>query len=274
MLEQLLPFGLKLLAHLLLPTVDLRDFEQSLVEIPDEEAFDFVVGLVHPDPSRKQAARKLLPAEYHDLSNSALFDAIVAMAFCLADRDARFRVSVKYLAGLTPDMLSTTGRAIIGGQAGFDTLCERLRHVNGTRAGHHGRIKELGHLAGLSTSESPLDPQIRSILLEKIETNIANAVEAESLETRCPCGRDHEPHSPCVRCGMSRSRPDPRLARRAAAAQSLTGGGSAPRSPNLSLKRVAKYVSSGGEKPKAILCASSEQMCGHINRTRKTHSHE
>ncbi|MGY4464311.1 hypothetical protein ACVWYI_008324 [Bradyrhizobium sp. LB13.1] len=94
------------------------------------------------------------------------------------------------------------------------------------------------------------------------------------VETRCPCRRDHEPHSPCVCRGMSRSRPDLRLARRAAAARSLTGGASAPRSPNPSLKRVAKYGSSGGEKPKAILCASSEQMCGHINRTKKTHSHE
>jgi hypothetical protein len=54
----------------------------------------------------------------------------------------------------------------------------------------------------------------------------------------------------------------------------LTGGASAPRSPNLHLKRVAKYRSSGGEKPKAIPRASSEQMRGHINRTKKTHSHE
>jgi hypothetical protein len=41
-----------------------------------------------------------------------------------------------------------------------------------------------------------------------------------------------------------------------------------PRSPNPSLKRVAKYGSSGGEKPKAILCASSEEMCGRINPTK------
>ena len=34
-----------------------------------------------------------------------------------------------------------------------------------------------------------------------------------------------------------------------------------PSSPDPSLKRVAKYRSSGGEKPKAILCASSEQIC-------------
>ncbi|MEY9418199.1 hypothetical protein ABIF69_004641 [Bradyrhizobium japonicum] len=97
---------------------------------------------------------------------------------------------------------------------------------------------------------------------------------SSSLENRCPCGRDHEPHSPCVCRGMSRSRPDPRLAKRVAAARSLTGGASAPRSPNLYLKRVAKYGSSGGEKPKAILCASSDKMCGRINRAQMPHSHE
>ena len=59
---------------------------------------------------------------------------------------------------------------------------------------------------------------------------------------------------------MPGSRPDPLLAQRAAAARSLTGGASAPRSPNPSLKRVAKYGSSGGEKPKAILCASSKEV--------------
>jgi hypothetical protein len=29
-------------------------------------------------------------------------------------------------------------------------------------------------------------------------------------------------------------------------------------------------VVTGGEKPKAILCASSEEACGHVNRTKKT----
>ena len=29
-------------------------------------------------------------------------------------------------------------------------------------------------------------------------------------------------------------------------------------------------VVTGGEKPKAILCASSEEACGHVNQTKKT----
>src|SRR5581483_2285945 len=89
------------------------------------------------------------------------------------------------------------------------------------------------------------------------------------LENRCPRRRDQEPHSPCVCRHTSRSRPDPRIVRRAAAVPPLTGAGVRRRSPNPSLKRVARYSSSGGEKPKVILCASSKQMCGHINRTQK-----
>jgi Transposase DDE domain group 1 len=47
-----------------------------------------------------------------------------------------------------------------------------------------------------------------------------------------------------------------------------------PRSPNPSLKRVTKYGASGGEKPKAILCASSEEMCGPHQSDQNPHSDE
>jgi hypothetical protein len=47
----------------------------------------------------------------------------------------------------------------------------------------------------------------------------------------------------------------------------LTAGASAPFAEPI-LKRVAKYGSSSGEKPKAILCASSEEMGGRINLTK------
>jgi hypothetical protein len=43
------------------PAVDLRDFPQSLVEVEDDEALNFVTGLVDPDPKRKSAARRKLP---------------------------------------------------------------------------------------------------------------------------------------------------------------------------------------------------------------------
>ena len=63
--------------------------------------------------------------------------------------------------------------------------------------------------------------------------------------------------------GMTRGRTDPLLAGRVAAARSLTAGASAFVRPTLSIG-VAKYGSSGGEKPKAILRASSEETWGRI----------
>jgi hypothetical protein len=48
-----------------------------------------------------------------------------------------------------------------------------------------------------------------------------------------------------------------------------------PRSPNPHPSSAfAKYGSSGGEKPKAILCAPSEDIRGRIRRTKKPLSHE
>jgi len=94
---------------------------------------------------------------------------------------------------------------------------------------------------------------------------------SSSLESCCPCRRDHEPHSPCVRRGMSRGRPDPLLARRAAPARSLTDGACAPLDAQpIPQARCKVPVVTGGEKPKAILCASSEEACGHVNQTKKT----
>src|ERR1019366_5653937 len=45
---------------------------------------------------------------------------------------------------------------------------------------------------------------------------------SSSLENRRPCRRDHEPRAPRLRRCMSRSRPLPQLARRAAPARSVT----------------------------------------------------
>jgi hypothetical protein len=47
-----------------LPKTDLRGYPQPIVEFGDEEAIDFVVGLVDPDPKKREAVRKLLPARW------------------------------------------------------------------------------------------------------------------------------------------------------------------------------------------------------------------
>ena len=45
----------------LYPAVDLRDFPQPKVEVEDEEALDFLTGLIDPSPKRKERSRKLVP---------------------------------------------------------------------------------------------------------------------------------------------------------------------------------------------------------------------
>lgn len=82
--------------------------------------------------------------------------------------------------------------------------------------------------------QQPIDRRFRDkiLLLNSQSPGIGHCrvrvAASSALENRRPCRRDHAPHSPCVRRGLSGSRPDPRLARRAAAARSLSGGACAP----------------------------------------------
>ena len=46
--------------------------------------------------------------------------------------------------------------------------------------------------------------------------------------------------------------------------------GMCPGSSNPSLKHVTKYGASGGEKPNAVVYASSDKMRDRFNRTKKT----
>lgn len=163
------------------PTVDLRDFEQPLIEVTDEEALDFVTGLVAPDPVKKEAARRSLPEEFRPFSNSVLFEAVTAIAFGLAGlrENGPLKINFSHIPQLTPELLCLAGRAIIGGQPGFDTLCDRFRLATGKRAGRHGRLKELGRLAELSNSESSLHPGLSEIFRRMIASNLTSTIEAE-----------------------------------------------------------------------------------------------
>ena len=94
---------------------------------------------------------------------------------------------------------------------------------------------------------------------------------SSALENRRPCRRDHEPHSPCVRRGMSRSRPDPLLAWRAAAARSLTGGACAPvrpTHPSSALQSTGRQAAKSRRQsyaPRQMRCAAAS--IGPKNRT-------
>jgi hypothetical protein len=59
--------------------VDLRDFPRSVFEVDDAEALNFVTGLVNPIEERKSAARRLLPPSWSNVSNSSIFEAVMAL---------------------------------------------------------------------------------------------------------------------------------------------------------------------------------------------------
>jgi transposase len=115
------------------PTVDLRDFPQPRVDVPDEEALDFVTGLVDPCADRRDAARKLIPDYFARFSSSDLFEAIIAIAFALTQAGTRKKNAPRFTPasepgrrfdGLTPALFCRAGRAIMGGREGLTELVE------------------------------------------------------------------------------------------------------------------------------------------------------
>jgi transposase len=156
---------------------DLRDYPQPVSLPEDEEAYDFGVGLVDPDPAKKYAARKLLPEAWSEFSNGALFETIVALASGLT-ADPSGGVSAQgrgkrreHFEALTPNMLALAGRAIIGGDDGFATLCDRYRADMERRPSHYGRRKELGPLAYV-TYDKHIEPGIRDLLGGLVDANM------------------------------------------------------------------------------------------------------
>jgi transposase len=154
----------------------------------DEEAYDFVTGLVDPNPAKKEAARRLLPEAWSGFSNGALFETAIALASGLTldpskgvSAQGRSKRSEQFEA-LTPEMLALAGRAIIGNDDGFSRLCERYRADMEKRPRHYGRRKELGPLAYI-TYDRHIDPTIRDLLGGLIDSNMKFTSRAHSLRT-------------------------------------------------------------------------------------------
>ncbi|ABE62190.1 conserved hypothetical protein [Nitrobacter hamburgensis X14] len=142
-------------------TTDLRDHPQPLVDIHDDEAIDFVVGLVHPDPNRRNAAQRLVPEGIRQTGRTALFEAVMYLACCqrpeyvLKATDIARPQRAADFVDLSPAMLERAGRAIIGGEEGFGALCDEMRRFADRRPHTHGIYHELGPLAAAS-----LDPRL------------------------------------------------------------------------------------------------------------------
>jgi transposase len=171
------------------PSVDLRDFPQPVFEVDDEEALDFVTGLVDPDPERKAAARRVLPAQWLRFSNGDLFETVMAFAsgFTMdpsSSKHAQGRVKKpEHFARITPDMLALAGRAIIGGDAGFAALADRYRLDVDRRPSFYGRRKELGPLAYVPYDKH-IEPKIRKLVDELVDADMARSAGSGTAKVR------------------------------------------------------------------------------------------
>jgi hypothetical protein len=140
----------------LYPDLDLRDFPQPKVEVEDEEALDFLTGLIDPSPKRKERSRKLVPDMWSSLSNGDIFEVGLTFAGMIhVDHwDNRQSVRRRPKAGedwdwLTPRMLSIGGRALMDGQPGFEAFGDIVRRevADKPRARRYGKWAEIGPLS-------------------------------------------------------------------------------------------------------------------------------
>lgn len=173
---------------------ELRDFPQPVSPVEDEEAYDFVVGLVDPDPAKKEATRRLLPAGWGDFSNGDLFEAAVALASGLTLDPAKSAKSAQgrsksgeQFEALAPEMLARAGRAIIGGHDGFAALSQRYRDDMERRPLHYGRRKELGPLAYV-IHDKHIEPNIRDLLGRLVDSNMQTTCRDYALRKGADAG--------------------------------------------------------------------------------------
>lgn len=166
--------------------VDLRDFPQPVFEVNDAEALRFVTDLVNPIKERKLAARCLLPSSWSNVSNSSIFETMMALVSSLATdpygvNNVRGRArSDKDFEKITPQMFAMAGRAIIGGESGFAALADQFRRDMDQRPRFYGRRKELGGLAYL-TYDTHIDPESRELLRASVITNMKQTAHAHAL---------------------------------------------------------------------------------------------
>ncbi|MBR0780757.1 transposase [Bradyrhizobium iriomotense] len=168
---------------------DLREHPQPVFEFEDEEAIDFVVGLVHPEAQRREAVRKSLPPGLAEASNSDVFEAVVTIASCFRPENVTKMFSVGRplragdFDGLTPDLLEIAGRMVIGGANGFAAGTARLRAHMADRKKTHGMFAEIGPLAGTINDKS-LAPVVREFLVESLQQDLLDTSELGLIRRR------------------------------------------------------------------------------------------
>ncbi len=168
-----------------LPSVFLPDYPQPTIEVADQEALDFVTGLVDPDPERRRAARRMAKGVWAKLHEEILFESAVAFACTLtmapSDRPGRKRLErpkdVHEYARFTPEVLASAGRTIIGWPEAFFAIADKIRSEAAKRSGHYGVQKELGPLVGM-TVDQHLPREVKALVRDAIAADMERTKDA------------------------------------------------------------------------------------------------
>ena len=159
---------------------DLREFPQPKVEVADDAALDFVVDLIHPDPSRKEKAMASAGTAFDRIGvdRGELFEFAMALASTLAadpaDDSSKIRRgnSVVEYARLAPT-LSEAGRVILDWPRGFETYLDGMRSRMAGGAGGSGPMSQFGP-ARLLKDDRHLAPALRKEIRRRINDCLGN----------------------------------------------------------------------------------------------------
>jgi hypothetical protein len=148
-----------------MPSVDLRNFPQPVVEAELHEVLRFVAALIDHDPERVSWAKSLVVDRWSSLTSGDLFDAIVDIGMaCVAERkDHRLATGPQVIARLTPGTLARAGEAFLSND-GFERLIESFRSDETQRSGNRGVLKAFGSISSLGQSSSKVHPLVRDAI--------------------------------------------------------------------------------------------------------------
>lgn len=118
------------------PSIDFRDFEQPKVEVEDNEALDFMTGLVDPMRPQGKAAVSLLHPDLCQENPGHVFTLGVLVAAALDNRQKASGRRVLSSAEVSASSLATAGRALLNWPDGLaQILSSRTLFRSATEAG-------------------------------------------------------------------------------------------------------------------------------------------
>jgi hypothetical protein len=149
---------------------DLREFPQPRVDLQDTSGLNFVMGLVNPDPEKRNHCPMVINGEFLSPSNDEMFEFAIALAWALSDRTAPTaprRTLLADFAAFTPETLNLAGQ-LLRDWTMFRGVAETFRLNKDSRPGCWGTEKDYGRLFQLPR-DIHLHDEFRSLVRESLK---------------------------------------------------------------------------------------------------------